>query len=167
MAWKVDIVGGLSLDVGDVNIGAVNVLNAADTQINPATEETLQDILTALGGASTPAIAIFESGSATSVPVTTWTPIISYPVPVGKTLKLEHAHGTGNVYAKWRLNLGATKKAFRRSSDGGGLDVSWDYADDNNPGGVEVAGGQTVSIEAYHTRPWLGEFDAEITGRLL
>lgn len=41
MAWKVDIVGGLSISVGDINIGAVNILNAADVQINPATEETL------------------------------------------------------------------------------------------------------------------------------
>lgn len=56
MAWKVDIIGGLSVTVGDIEIGAVNILNAADAQINPATEETLVKILGALGGLSGPVL---------------------------------------------------------------------------------------------------------------
>lgn len=47
MAWKVDIIGGLSITVGDINIGAVNILNASDVQINPATEETVSAFKTA------------------------------------------------------------------------------------------------------------------------
>ncbi len=49
MCWKVDIIGGLSVTVGDIDIGAVNILNAADVQINPMREETGILILAAIG----------------------------------------------------------------------------------------------------------------------
>jgi len=48
MCWKVDIIGGLSVTVGDIDIGAVNILNAADVQINPMREETGILILAAI-----------------------------------------------------------------------------------------------------------------------
>ena len=52
MCWKVDIIGGLSVSVGDIDIGAVNILNAADVQINPMREETGILILAAIQAGS-------------------------------------------------------------------------------------------------------------------
>ncbi len=164
MVWKVDIVGGLTLDTGDINIGAVNLLNAADLQTNPATEETLLAILEALGGAD--GTAVHEFDTATSVPASAETDVLSYAVPAGKTLSIKHAHGSGNLYAIWRLKVDSVIKAVRRASDGGGLNAAFDFSDDSNSGGVLAAAGQVVSLTVEHNRPWAGDFEADLTGGL-
>lgn len=165
MAWKVDIIGGLSLTVGDINIGAVNILNASDVQINPATEETLQEILDALGGESGVPFHLFDS--ATSVPTYTPTFVLSYTVPEGKTLHLKHVAGSGNLYSKWTLWVGEGVVAVRRASDGGGLNVEFDFSDSNNVGGLAVAAGEIVRLQVVHNRPWMGDFEADFSGRLV
>lgn len=164
MAFKVDLVGGLTLETGDINIGAVNILNAADVQINPSTEETSQAMLSALGGAAGSPVHVFDE--ATSVPSATPTDVLSYTVPSGQTLYVKHATGTGTNYAVWRLKIDSTVVAVRRASDGRGLDVDFDFSDDSNKGGLPVSGGSTVTLEVEHARPFVGDFQADLTGRL-
>ena len=65
MAFKVDIVRG-----GDLNIGEVQIQNVAGAVINPATEDTLVKILGALDGVDLPvqtAIVYDSDGNVTQI----------------------------------------------------------------------------------------------------
>lgn len=155
----VTIVNALPLSVGDIEIGAVNILSASDQTINPGTEETLLAILAALGGAGGGSLNLFNEANA--VPAATPTKIVELTVPAGKTFKLLEVHASGTNVANFWVVVDGTIQARKRSY------YTHYNVDFTFPGvGLEVSAGKKVSVHVQHTQVDVGDFDANLFGAL-
>lgn len=159
MAFKVDLINA------DWDIGNVHLLNIANAKINPATEGTLLAILSALGG-STLGDAVYMADDATSVASGSETPIIEYTVPTGKVFYFRWGSASGTNFSKYRLYVDGTLIRTRRSHEGS-LNVDFNFDDDQTFGGVKATVGQKVKISVEHDRPWVGDYEADMYGRLM
>ncbi len=107
-----------------------------------------------------------ESGVATNtfnqisnVPSGTPTTVVSYTVPVGKTLYLKKAEASGNNRAKFTVKIAGSAEAIKRTwhSD---FNVEFDWSN------LAVSAGVTILIEVEHNRSATNEFDGRILGSL-
>jgi hypothetical protein len=143
------------IDVEHIDIGNVGVLDENDVRINPATEETLDDILNALGG-GTP---LHEYGEASALPATE-TLIVSYTVPTGKKARIRQIHATGQSTAIFKLKINNTAIWTGR--------IAW--TDRNIKAafeGVELIAGDTIKITALHNQSTAQNYQADIDGFLI
>lgn len=101
-----NIVGGImQVENLHVEMESTGIRNATDDRINPGTEETLQDILEALGGGSTVA-KISRYGEA-NAPYDTPTSIIDYVVPANSRFRLDSVRGWASVDVEFYVKIDA------------------------------------------------------------
>ena len=84
------------------------------------------------------------------------TTIITYTAPVGKTTYLGGIDISGTNIAAFVINLNATPIAKKYTYFGGGLNVSFPFAD------LSLNVGDVVTATVLHSRPTLGNFNASI-----
>lgn len=158
MAFKVDLISG-AIDIGDVHL-----LNLLNQKINPATEDTLLAILSALGG-STTGDPERKEDTATSVASGSEETIVEFVVPANKVYHFRMGHASGTNYSTFRLKLDNDVVRTVRSHEGT-LNAFFNFDDDQNNGGVKATAGQKVSITVEHDRPSVGDYEADLYGRL-
>ena len=88
------------------------------------------------------------------------TTILSYTVPVGKTLLMEKVEVSGCNIATYVVDIDGTDKGKRRTYFG-------DFNADFEYKGLEVATGLVVRVRVIHSRPTAGDFDASLIGSLI
>jgi len=102
-----NIIGGvMQVENLHVEMDSTGLHNIANVQINPSTEDTLQDILETLGGVVLVPknVGFSKFGSAaviagTALPV----PLVTYTVPVGYRFRITGARGWADVDAEYSV----------------------------------------------------------------
>ena len=110
-----NLVGGI-LQVENLHVvmDSTGLHNVAGTPINPATENTLQDVLEALGGGSSAdKQSFFDSEDLLAgIPTT----VLTYIVPSGKKFKIENVRGWADVDAEYYIKIDSTQVDGYRTS---------------------------------------------------
>lgn len=88
------------------------------------------------------------------------TNILSYTVPVGKTLILSKAEVSGCSVAQYSVEIDSVEKGVRRTYWG---NFNADFQFDK----FQVAEGLKVEIKVIHGRPAPGDFNATLVGSLI
>lgn len=104
--------------------------------------------------------AVAEYAEISSLASGALTTILTYTIPVAKTLKLERVEVSGCNVADYIVEIDGVVKGKRRTYFGG-------FNADFNLGGLPVATGLVVRVRVIHTRPSAGDFDATLIGALL
>lgn len=94
------------------------------------------------------------------------TNVLSYTVPIGKTLYLARAVFSGDNVATYELYFNSVLKDRKRTYFGGDLDGAFEFSlslTDGHP----IAAGTIIDIEVEHARPDVGDFNARIQGLLV
>lgn len=161
MNWE----GNIKLNVGEIDIGNVGILDLTQTLINPSTKEKQQEIINLLSGMV--GANFIKHDVETSVAAATSKVIVDHVVPAGKTLYLKHAKFSGNNYSRFTLKIDTTVVEEERTSDGKGLAGKFVFEGASALDGLKVSATQTVSLSVVHTRPWLGDYEGTLYGRLV
>lgn len=172
----------IGLEVGEVNIGNVNVklklvaggeeflyggLNPdllsyfayiQDQRMNFSGPRLMTDTVIVPGGAD----SIDEHDSVSAVPINTPTAVLTYTVPVGKILYLQAARGSGYVPAEYWVEIDGTERE-RQRSNWANWNVKFDFPQD----GIKVVAGDLVKVFAMHRFISTQDFNASIYGRLV
>lgn len=90
------------------------------------------------------------------------TTLLTYTVPVGKTLYLDLVHCSGENIADYRVYKDASRIARARSYFGGPLNVTFEFGE----AGAPLLAGEAVVVKVLHSRPLAADFEARISGRL-
>jgi len=87
--------------------------------------------------------------------------MIAYTVPVGKKVKLDSIQVSGTNIAKYRVKINGSPFAIRRTNFGTELNtefVMYSY---------EVAASGIVEVEVTNNRPYSGDYEVTLIGKLL
>jgi len=103
---------------------------------------------------------IVEYSDISSLASGTLTTILTYTVPVGKTLAMEKVEVSGCNVANYIVEIDGNTKGKRRTYFGN-FNADFEYK------GLEVATGLIVRVRVIHSRPTTGNFDATLIGSLL
>lgn len=146
---------------GSVSITSVKLEDSGGTVIDPATEETLQAVLAALGGTST-ASAVNEYNSASVPAGGTPTVILTYTVPAGKSFSLSSFVAWGDIDAEYQLKVDSVQVGGGRSSIATPtLNVNY------GAGVVKATTGQVVTIVALQYANTAYTLQANLAGSLI
>jgi hypothetical protein len=108
----------------------------------------------------TQGVPFVEYSDISSLASGTLTTILSYTVPVGKTLAMEKVEVSGCNVADYVVEVDGAIKGKRRTYFGN-FNADFDYK------GLQVAAGLVVRVRVIHSRPTTGNFDASLIGSLL
>lgn len=103
---------------------------------------------------------IVEYNNISSLTSGVLTTILTYTVPVGKTLAIEKVEVSGCNVADYTVDIDGTNKGKRRTYFGN-FNADFEYK------GFQVATGLVIRVRVIHSRPTVGDFDATLIGSLL
>lgn len=103
---------------------------------------------------------LVEYADISSLASGTLTTILSYTVPVGKTLAMGKVEVSGCNVADYIVEIDGSTKGKRRTYFGN-FNADFEYK------GLEIATGLVVRVRVIHSRPSAGDFDATLIGSLL
>ena len=103
---------------------------------------------------------IVEYAGISSLASGTLTTILSYTVPVGKTLTLEKIEVSGCNVADYSVDIAAVVKGKRRSYYGN-FNADFEYK------GLQVLASTIIRVRVIHSSSLSGDFDATLIGSLL
>lgn len=150
----------LPVQIGDIEIGNVGLLDANDTLINPSTKEGVKAVEDALVQPS-----VVEFNEALSVPSLGTETLLSYTVPAGKNFFFRSAKVSGSNYAVYSLKIdGVLKEKCRTHSS---LDDRFTFDTAAAKDGVMVAAGKLIEVLVFNFRPWPGDFECTLYGKLV
>lgn len=124
--------------------------------IDNLTHDKLDEIISAIGGT-----VVNTYGVASSVASSTPTTVVSYTVPVGKTLLINVIEFSGENIAKYEVDVDAAIEATRRTNFGSDLTGEFSFYR------LGIAAGSVVRLIVEHPRPGVADFEGRITGVLL
>lgn len=135
-------------------------------------KDTAGNILTSTGGALD--VNIVGSGTSgtqqslyneiTGVPNGVTTDVLSYTVPVGKSLYLARIEVSGDNIATYTVLINNIVNSTQRSYFGAPLNLKFDYSDATPQGGFEIPTGINIKVQVVHSRPYAGAFEARLQG---
>lgn len=160
-ALAVVLDAALPVQIGDIEIGNVGIQDTDNVLINPATKEGVKAVEEALVQPS-----VVEFDEAPSVPSLGTETLLSYTVPAGKNFFFRSAKVSGSNYAVYTLRIAGVVKEKCRTHDGS-LEGRFLFESTSAKDGVMVPAGAVVEILVYNFRPWPGEFEATIFGKLV
>lgn len=153
----------VTLEASHIEIGDVGLLNVAGEHINPATEEGQQDIVTAIESDFPSVVAYDEENSVPSLGTAT---ILTYTVPSGQKLYFRSVRVSGNNYAIYHVKFGAAQVGKIRTHDGS-LEGALTFDTTTTRDGPVLAAGVVVAVSVYNSRPWVGDFECTLFGKLV
>ena len=103
---------------------------------------------------------VLEYNEITSLASGALTNILSYIVPVGKTLQLKKVEVSGCNVAKYSVEIDSAENGVRRTYFG---NFNADFEFDN----FQITEGKIIRIKVIHNRPVLGDFNATMIGSLI
>jgi hypothetical protein len=106
-------------------------------------------------------LSVNEYGQAAAVASGATTTVVTYTVPLGKTMVLERVTASGENIALFTIFINATQIDAGRTYFGGALNVEFDYTAPANLGYPLVAG-DVVTLKVLHNRPTPANFEGRI-----
>ena len=159
-----NLVGGvMQVENLHVEMDSTGLHNVAGTQINPSTEDTLQDILETLGGVvlvpKSAGLSIFNTTAITAGAGPA--EIVSYTVPVGKRFRITGARGWADVDGEFTIAIDGDQVDGYRTTPA-------ELTMNINAASIQyVAAGSVITIAAAHYKSGPAQtFKAAIQGSL-
>jgi len=139
--------------------GATKLQNSGGTIINPATEDTLLDVLAALGGVSGVAQDTYDEQLAVVPAVPT--EVVQYTVPAGKYLVVGAVMASSTNRAEFEVLVNGAVIAKKRMS------LTEFNTDFSFPQGVKVTAGQVVKLVGTNSGAGNCDMNGTIHARLI
>jgi len=130
------------------------------TRTGEAAVEVVVGNTSAIPVTFTQGVPIIEYGDIASLASGTLTTILTYTVPVGKTLALEKIEVSGCNVADYTVEIDGANKGKRRTYFGN-FNADFEYK------GFQIATGLVIRVRVIHSRPSAGDFDATLVGALI
>lgn len=89
--------------------------------------------------------------------------ILTYTVPIGKSLYLNRVEVSGTNISEFTVQFNSSINAKKRTFFGN-LNELFDYAMGGNENGYQLVSGTIITITTIHSRPSVGNFNARIQG---
>lgn len=109
---------------------------------------------------STSDTSVNEYSEISSLASGSLTTILSYTVPVGKTLFLNHIEVSGGNIAKYQVEINSIVKGTRRTYWG-------NFNSDFYYNKQKILSGIIIKVSVIHTRPIVADFNATLLGTLI
>ena len=145
---------------GTINIGEVEVKGTNGNFIEPNPDGSINVKLENGGGGSTTPVTVSYSESS-SVPSGSPYTLLSYTVPVGNTGYIQRVICSGENIARYDVQVAGVTQGTLRTYFGGPLDTTFDFGATNGAG-VQVNGGQLVTVIVTQSRPYTADFEASL-----
>jgi len=148
--------------VSDVNVHNYDGTSGVKSESQSLSVTLAPEDKALLGGGGTPTNIYSEQ---LAVPASASIDVFSYTVPVGKTLYLRHATGSGDNKAVYVVNVDGTPIAKKRSYY---TDFNVDFFfESEDAGGVVLNAGQVLTVNVTNQSGTPADFNAGAYGRLI